>query len=108
MAAGIVFHRQQREWAGRIENLIRDMLMRPFVAQYRDDRLMVVFPTRDIDAGGLARLRIATVCRNQQRRAEFAAVLKRNHYVMIAAIDRGDSRFPKQPDVLSRVRARVK
>ena len=69
MARLVVGHRQQRERAGRVEDLVGDMLVRPLVAKHRDDRLMVVAPARDADSGRLARRRIAAVGGDQQRRA---------------------------------------
>ncbi len=73
MPACIVGHRQQGERAGRIENLVGDIVVRPLVAEHRDDRLMIVVPARDPDSGGLARRRIASVGGNQQRRAQVCA-----------------------------------
>ena len=63
------------------------MVVRPLVAEHRDDRLMIVFPPRDADPGGLAGRRIAAVGGDQQRRAKLAAVVERNDDAVIAAID---------------------
>ena len=81
--------------------------MRPFVPEHRDDGLMIILPARDVDAGCLARFRVATVRRDQQRCRQLAPILKRDHHFMVTAIDARDARFPKQPHVLPRVRARM-
>ena len=52
----VVVHRQQRERAGRVEDLVSDMFMRTLVPEHRDDSLMIVFPAGDVDTGRFARL----------------------------------------------------
>ena len=50
------------------------MVVRPFVTEHRDDRLMIVFPARDVDPGGFAR---APSCGRRRRSA--AARAARGH-----------------------------
>ena len=109
VAARIVGHRQQRERAGRIENLIGDMVVRQLVAEHRDDRLMVVFPARDADPGRLAR---RANCGRRRRPAAARESLRpsssADDHAMLAAIDARSTRdFHSSHEILARLGARA-
>jgi len=102
MAALIVGHRQEGEGAGGIENLIGDILMMPLMAKRRDNRAVVVLPTRHADPRRFAHRRIAALRRDQQWRADVAPVLEADGNAMIFPVDRPWAGFPQQGDVLPR------
>ena len=95
----IVGHRQQSERARGIENLPGDMVVRPLMAQDRDDRRMVILPAGDADSRRFAGRRMAPLGGNQQRRRELAAVLEPDRDPMLAPLDGGGARLPAQVDI---------
>jgi hypothetical protein len=92
IAGWIVCHRQKREGTGWKEDLVSDIFMGPVVPNHRNDRLMVVFPPRDANAGSLASHGVAPVGCNQQGRAQLAAVLERDVDAVIASLDTRSAR----------------
>src|SRR5437868_13164531 len=78
------------------------------MTQYRDDRLMLVAPVRDADPRRLARCRIAPVGGDEQWRVELTSVVERHHDPVIAPLDTGHARLPKDPAVLASFRGGLK
>src|SRR5881275_648176 len=100
MSGCIIIHRQQGERSRGIEDLVGDMLVRLFVTEYGHDRLVIVFPARDVDPRSIARLGISPVGSDEQRCGELATVIERNDNPMISSLDVRHLRVPQQPYIL--------
>ena len=74
MADVVVVHRQKRERAGRIEDLVGYVGVRKLVPEHRDDRHVIVFPARHRNSRGFAHRGIAAVDSGKNRGIELAAV----------------------------------
>src|SRR4030095_5604786 len=72
------------------------------MAQRRNDRIMIIFPSGTADAGRLTHWRVAPFRRDQQRRGDNATVLQADRDTMFLALDLGGLCLPHQPDVLAR------
>ncbi len=98
MTVRIVGHRQQGERPGGIEDLVRDIVVRLFVAERRDRGGVVIAPARDIDPGRGARRRIAPFGAHQQRCRRRPAIGKRDANAGRIALDLGGARLHQQGD----------
>ena len=107
MTLFIVGHRQQRERAGREEDLVGDVAVRPLVPKRRNHRHMVVFPAGDRDSRRLARRGVSPVHGGQHRRTKLSAVFERHHHSVRSALDRLRRRFPQEPEISAGLRSRL-
>jgi hypothetical protein len=102
-----VDQRQDRERAGRIEDLIGDVAMRLFVRDRGDHRDMLIGPARDRDPGRIAGRRLAALGADQQGSVHCAPVGERYRHAVEIAPDVDRFRRPHQGQPHGRARRLV-
>src|SRR3546814_5070454 len=76
----VVDERQQREGAGRKENLVRHPVVRLFMRNRADHRMMAIGPVRDAEARGVARRRAASL-RSEEHTSELQSLMRISYAV---------------------------